>query len=65
MGREVLAKISGAAGAVTRDPAHVERLRKAGAEATFQGIETFPDFYRSEVRKWKAFAQEHGFRLGQ
>jgi tripartite-type tricarboxylate transporter receptor subunit TctC len=65
MGRDVLEKISAAVHAVMSDPVHVERFRKAGAEATFQSIETFPDFYRSEVRKWKAFAQEHGFRLGQ
>jgi tripartite-type tricarboxylate transporter receptor subunit TctC len=65
MSRDVLEKISAAAQAVMSDPAHVERFRKAGAEATFQGVDAFPDFYRSEVRKWKAFAQEHGFRLGQ
>jgi tripartite-type tricarboxylate transporter receptor subunit TctC len=65
MSKDLLTKISNAVGSVTRDPAHAERLRKAGAEATFQGIDTFPDRYRSEVGKWKAFAQEHGFRLGQ
>ena len=62
--KPVLDTINGALKGVSSDPASTARFKTIGVEPSFQDSNAFPDFYRAEVRRWKAFAQKYGFRIG-
>ena len=62
--KPVLDTISAALKAAVADPQSIARFRTIGVEPSFQDPNAFAPFYRGEVRRWMAFAQKYGFKIG-
>jgi len=63
--RPVLEKLNAAIKATLEDPTFSSRIVALGAEPSFKGLDEFPEFYRSEIGKWKKFSDETGIRIGK
>ena len=62
--KPVLERVSAALKDVASAPASAGRYKTIGVEPSFKPPTEFPDFYRAEVRRWKAFADKYGFKIG-
>jgi tripartite-type tricarboxylate transporter receptor subunit TctC len=59
----ILATFSKAVQEVLEDPAIIEHFKLISAQVSFKGSDTFADFYRSEVGKWKELVDRYKIKL--
>jgi tripartite-type tricarboxylate transporter receptor subunit TctC len=62
--KPVLSTISAALKSSLANPQLIERFTNIGVEASFKDPDAFRDLYLSDVRRWREFAQNYGFRIG-
>jgi len=61
----VIETLDNAIEAALANPELVKKMAAAGADASFKGVNEFPNFYRTEVAKWKKFTDETGIKVGK